>query len=422
MTVTSVTSDLGNPLLQRLQERNVSEWNNDLWYDPRDLWLEPLGSVPESRIEELEHLVVPTQTGVSVALNLTSRLISSLRRRDPRLSENRKRLYKLAELSAKDLGKDLQKMPWFSDGAGGAILRGPTGCSKSHSLGGFMRLTPNTLEHGPNEECGWSHLQQLVYLRVFMPADYSRSGLLHGIVAEMDSVLGTNYMLEIERKKTIEKQLIYVLQLLTVHRCGTLILEEAQDRNLKQLVWGTEFVTVFLRIMNSGVPLVLVGNPLAFEHVLKFSQDMRRLTKGGVFDFAPVYDHDEVEWTTELVPGIWNWTIFNKPDSYAAPAKLLFERTGGIHGVLAIYRKECLVTALRAQADRVEEIHVHAAWYSPVMKPMHELIGAYADKTKGLPILATMPDQPIAYLSKRWSEITEMRAVMAEVTKRQASK
>lgn len=411
---TKIDIDAGNVLLERIQERTTDEWFADLHYDPRERWGRPFGTVPFSYTEELEHFNVPTSNGVLVACALSTRLIAGLRRRDPRDRANKRRLFQMAELSRQDLGKELKKMPWFADGASGAILRGPTGCAKSHIVTSFLRGIPQWLEHGPNVQCGWAAFKQLVYLRVFMPSDHSRSGLLAGIVAEVDSILDEQYSVTFSKIKTIEKQLLYVLQILTVHRCGMLLIEEAQDRNFRAEVWSTEFTTVFLRVMNCGIPLVLIGNPFAFDHILAFSQDLRRLTKGGCYECLPAFAADDPDWTEHLVPGIGKWTIFDKPDTaFTEDPKLLYERTGGVHAFLAAYRKETLLAAMYAKADCVDRLHMEIAWGSPVMKGLHSLIDGYA--RKDVKILGLSKDQPIAYLERQWAEQAVIREAIAAV-------
>lgn len=403
-TLNQFEIDRGNPLLRDIPERTMGEWLRDLKYDSRDAWPKPFGQVPESYTKQIEKLVIPTSNLVSIATSISSMLIASLRDRDPREQNNLRLIYKMAEYENMKFGAELEKMPWFKESAQGAILRGPTGCAKSHVFQAILRVLPQVSDHG--EHTGWQSLQQVVYLRVYMPADSSRTGLLLGIAAELDSILGTNYSAELQRRKRIEHQLLYVLRILMIHRVGMLILEEAQERTLGSSVWAKEFCTIFLRMMNCGIPLVLVGNPLAFDHVLAFSQNLRRLTKNGLHEFIPYFNADVEDWRDKLAPGIWNWTVFDKADEFKATPEFLYKRTGGVPDFLATYRRECLVTALRLGGDCVTRQHADAAWGSPVMLPLHELIEAMS--TKNIEVLSTMPDQPVAFLQKEWGKARKM--------------
>lgn len=403
--------DSGNPLLAKLPiERSFVEWGGRLGYDPRRSWKMPFGTRLESHVRLIKRLIVPTERAIALAVSLQTMLIDSLRRRDPRLVANRRRLFHLQELKGIDLGDELERMPWSADGAEGAIEQGPTGCSKTHSYEAFCRHMPQVVEHGPNEECGWLSLKQLVWLRVYMPADANRRSLYLAIAREVDVVLGTSYALRLTDRMKNGPMLLEVIHILTIHRCGLLILDEAQVRNLGPMILGNEFVVTFLRIMNCGVPMVLVGNPLSFENVLNFSQDLRRYTDGGIFDFAPVYDESDDEWREDLVPSIWSWTIFDRPDMSMRSVDLphlLYQRTGGVHDFLARYRRECLLNALRRGASRVEFQDLDAAYFSRSYRGLHRLIDAYV--AKDIDKLRVFEDQPIVFLQELWAEERDER-------------
>lgn len=396
--------DQGNPLLAPLlPERSFSQWAEDLHFDPVPNRQTVGLQVSESHLHLVEQVFIPSQRSIVLAMSLAAMMISSLRRRDPRIPANRHYPYQLATYSEKVSKRSLNQIPWLGEGAPGVILQGPTGSSKSHSCDAYLRLLPQYVDHDAHHECGWLKLRQLIYLRVPMPADFSRKGLLLNIVWKIDEALSTSYGDEINNRITQEQLLVEVLKILAVHRCGLLILEEVQERNVSSIGLGSEFSTVFLKIMNSGVPLALVGNPKSFDRIMSFSQDQRRLTSGGQFDFAPAFDHTDEEWGLDLVPGVWGWSVFPQDDEPIQNLpRFLFERTGGIPAVLSLYRRECLVEAFRAGAQRVTRNHADAAFWSPAMVGMHRLIDAYVKKD--LQALAqSFTDQPITFLRDVWS-------------------
>lgn len=396
--------DQGNPLLTPfLPERSFNQWAEDLYFDPISHRSTTELQISESHLHLVEQVFIPSQRSIVLAMSLAALMISSLRRRDPRVPVNRHYQYRLAQYSDKVNKYNLNDIPWLGEGAPGVILQGPTGSSKSHSCDAYLRLLPQYVDHDANDQCGWIKLRQLIYLRVPMPADFSRKGLLLNIIWKIDEALGTTYGGEVNNRITQEQLLVEVIKLLAIHRCGLLILEEVQERNVSSSGWGSEFSTVFLKIMNSGVPLALVGNPMSFARIMSFSQDQRRLTSGGQFDFVPAFDHADEEWGLDLVPGVWGWSVFPEADEPIDNlSQFLFERTGGIPAALSLYRRECLVEAFRAGARRVTRDHVDAAFWSPAMVGMHGLIEAYVKKD--LQTLAqSFTDQPIAFLRDIWA-------------------
>lgn len=408
---TLFTLDDGNPLLAPLlPEKSFLEWADCLSFDPLGSTQQKGGKIAESHFQHIDQLFIPTRRAITLAMNLSAMMVASLRRRDPRVLANRKYLFQLATFADQVNSHNIDTLPWIGEGAAGAILRGPTGCAKTHSCDAFLRLLPQCVAHGPNKECGWESLKQLVYLRVPMPSDASRKGLLVNIVWKLDEALGTSYSEDVNARLTQEVLLVEVLKLLTVHRCGLLILEEVQERNVQAKVLGSEFANLFLKILNTGIPLVLVGNPLSFEHIMGFTQDRRRLTSAGLFDFMPAFDQFEEEWALDLVPGVWGWSLLSQADEVVPNlAQLLYERTGGIPALLGVYRRECMIEAFRAGSTHVTMAHMDAAYWSPSMASMHDLIETYRDKDlKGL--AERYSDQPVAYLAEMWERERRQRA------------
>jgi hypothetical protein len=399
-----------NPLLRKLPpERTLIEWSDILKFRPR-LKSSPAKRIPESHAHVIKSIFVPTTLLVQVVVSLFTMLIVSLRQRDPRLAENRRMLFAFAEAKRAKMAADLRNLPWFPEGASGAILMGPTGCMKTHTLRALFRLLPQVIEHGPEPECGWMALKQLVYLHVDI--DASRGGLMLAIATAADRALGTDYARAVQRLKTVEQKMVEVLHILMVHRCGMLVLDEVQTRNVAPKVLGPEFVAFFLRTMNCGIPLVLAGNPLSFEHVLNHSQDLRRLVDTGKFEFYPFYDGLDREWTKQMVPGVWTWSVFEKPDEFLPGPELLYSRTGGVADFLARYRRETLVQALRAGVDCVRKKHFEAAFDSPAMRGLRPLISAYV--ARDVSKLGDFSDQPMAYLDEFWNRMKAKRGAEAK--------
>lgn len=402
--------DALNPLLRHLpRERSLVEWARALKHDPRRRWKRPYPYPAPSHAHAVGSMFVPTAVAVQAVLSVFTMMVVSLRQRDPNIAQNRRALFEFGEWRRAPLGKDLKEMPWFPSNAAGSIWRGPTGCAKTFTAEGLFRLIPQVIDHGEEPDSGWISLRQLLYLRVGMPSDVSRAGLLLAIAESADHVLGTRYAVEVLKRRTIEEKLVEVLHLLIIHRCGLLVLDEVQDRNVKPVVLGSEFATFFLRLLNCGIPLLLIGNPMSFDYLLTFSQDLRRLCANGMFDFGPAASPADEEWTEQLVPGIWNWTLFNEKDEFVADlAKLLFERTGGIHDVLVKYRRECLIQAIEAGAPHVTRKHMDAAWRSPVMRGFKVLAEAYARRDVKT-LAKAFVDQPISYLETYWKEANQER-------------
>jgi hypothetical protein len=394
----------GNVLLWQLPEsRSFGEWAEAIHYDPRQNWPVPL---PErelrDRIMEIDALVVPLYKTITIAEALQRMHRHELIARDPRVEANRKAFYEKAQWK----GASIDSLPWFPRSAGGCIIQGPTGTSKSHSSEAAMRGIPNALvrEAVPG---AWLELHHLVHMTVHMPSDGTRGGLLFSIASEMDRWLGTNYRTEYRLLRTIDKQLVQILMWLLQHRCGMLIIEEAQDENLGVNPFGKEFVQFFMRVLNFGVPVVLIGNPLAFEHhINRHSQVLRRLSYYGNFELNAFPDHRAKGWEREVMSMIWGWSPFSEPEEEIEDLnKLIWDLTGGIDDMVVRLRRETLLAVEKEQGTKVLKRHIEQAYNSPAITSFHRIIEGYWDKSTEK-LRRYCDDQPLEYLRRMWGQNT----------------
>lgn len=410
-----------NPLTQHLPQRlSVHECRHHLRYDPSKAWGGlPPNDLREEMANDVKRTFAPTDIATKTVSALQNMLYTGLKYRDPRVANNRRSLYETGAM----LGSELRNLPWFPTYAAGATVRGITGCGKSLCIERFLLPRfDQVYTHGKREDCGWLKMSQLAYLIVPMPADGSRGGLLLEIAMQMDTILGTDYSAQLRsRYKTVEKGLVAVLHWLSLHRCGLLVIEEAQERHSTAVVFGSDFVTFFLRVLNFGIPLVLVGNPLAFKNIDSFSQDVRRFSEGGKFHFDPVSDYRSKAWKEDLVPVIWGFNVFSNPDEPVDGLnQMLWEMTGGIPDALCRLRRVTLQTAALDDKQRVLKKHIEYAYESEVYAPMRPLIRPFV--TKNPLLLKPFMDIPHAYFEDKWNAEKAAEALRRANAKMNAGK
>lgn len=341
-------------------------------------------------VDQYNEIFVPTEQTLAIAIAMQDMLFAGLDRRDPRLKENRQFIMRSAGLK----GARIQDIPLFERPeapALGMLIEGITGTGKSVIAERVLSLFPQVIVRGPNPSCGWAALKQLVWLRVHMPSDGSRGGFLTGAFLELDRVLGTTYM-EQYRSWTVERQLVIFLHLLSLHRCGLLVIEEAQQNALSMHApYGAEFLTFFLRLLNFGIPTTLIGNPLAFVRLNEFSQDGCRFSESGTFRLEPTMDHESRDWASLWIDRLWKPTLLSEPDApYQAVSEdpldqtlegFIWKRTAGFPRFLARLRREVQARALAEGLSQVTPELVDDVYRtSPKFARIRHLIEAFVHK------------------------------------------
>lgn len=273
-----------------------------------------------------ERLFEPT----TATLELATRLFRMVRRgylsRDPRQLSVRKETMALAGCR----GKQLSELPSFDAYAQCIRVSGETGTGKSYEIKNALRLLPRFIVHPENKAAGWSHLVQLVWLYVPMSHDGTLGGLLLNILSAIDEAIGTGYSTQPSLiRLSNEKLAVHVGIILRIHAVGVLVIDELQQRNFSGMAHGGLAALFFLRLLNFGIPMVLMGNPYGLGALDRYSQDVRRTSSAGSFDFEPI-GLDEFDWHKCIAPGVWRYYVLSEPMTFGDEGgEVLFKYSGG---------------------------------------------------------------------------------------------
>ena len=322
-----------NPLLVGLPRfTEVSDILDKLAFDPLvGIDLGSLGVVDRVSLLVGEKVPLePTMQSVRAAMTWWGMLEMGLRARNPVIPEA-KRLY-WAQINAAARGDPLPPAP--TRGMSIHVTKGPTGTGKSVTVQRFCTLIPQVMFRGKDEAAGWNEMQQIVYLELNMSHDGSRSGLLARILLQIDSLLGTTYAIDLpKRYSRVDRLVVVTVGRLIAHFTGILFVDEGQLRNLIKS-GNAEVMQMFLmELMNSGIPLVMVGNERAFDWVT-YSQDLSRLNLTPPEIFAPIGSTNlpdaDTEWDSVSV-GVMRYYVLRNPilDPEGC-SKMLRSCSGGI--------------------------------------------------------------------------------------------
>lgn len=328
-----------NPLAQQIPYYSDSEQlATDLAFNPLEGL--DLASLSFTEIDELligeKTPLEPTMQMIRTALTWHGMLHAGLRRRNPNVAKARQ-LYWEAVLH-KPNGKT---HPFMSPtrGISVQVVKGTTGTGKSVTRQRFCELLPQVIRHGANSVAGWEALTQLVYLDVSISHDGTRGGFLTNILVQIDIALGTSYAVDLPRKhKTVERLAVATVCRLVAHYTGILFLEEGQLRNLVLSGQANLMQDFFLMLMNSGIPIVFLGNEAAFNWIT-YSQDSNRLyttpsehfmPAGAIAMTAEAQEEADLEWDA-IAKGVMSYYCLSIPISDPKECKqLLHSHSGGI--------------------------------------------------------------------------------------------
>lgn len=313
--------------------------------------------VPADRREPLliayEKHFAPTSALLEPAFSIQSLLRRTLVNANPIDKSVRKRCNEIGMVESRD---DLRRIARTQ--GGGLLLCGITGTGKSAVLKRALEtfVPEQVVDYGHSEAAGFYGLRQCVYLLVDHASNGTRGGLLKRVLQCLDEKVGTDYFSEHIKATNIDSLLVVVCKLLTLHRVAILCIDEKQESTFEDSPWRLEFALFYLQLMNLGVSVILSGNPLAFEHLMLYSQVVRRFSTGGIHTLPPATSGQENWWKRDFVPQarkfsiVENWSI----DS-TVRAQYEDENSGGLPGIFMAYHVEVQRLALR-RADNSAEV------------------------------------------------------------------
>jgi hypothetical protein len=375
---------------------------------------DPLADFPAGASEEVqdEYLgyaderFTVTKASLNIAMEIQTMLRAGYRQRNPYEASNRKLFYQLLERGPK---LDAHGLPaCFYPRAYCYIVRGITNLGKSTAVNRALDQYDQVIIHGDSRDARWLRHTQVVYLIVKMPGDGTRKGLLLNILAALDQTLFTDYVNEHSRgRPEIEKLAIKVQKLLALHSVGVLVIEEMQDKNFMKSRDASNLQLFFLGILSFGVPIVLVGNPMAFANVGEFKQTESRFTSVDPITLWPYHDWEEPEWRDAIAPAIWNYRVV----ADAAPfdenvAKTLWKCSGGIPGYARKLVCDVQKNIIRGSSQRLDVSSIERqfeqsesfAEYRPLIKALCSFDNAQLVAAKG-------DDIPVDDFVRRWKAL-----------------
>ena len=347
-----------------------------------------------------EEMFEPTLNSTDIATRLYRLIRRGYLARDPRQPSVRRFTMELASHA----GKEITTLRWFATYAKGMRISGITGVGKSYDIVRALKALPQRIDHGRCDAAGWNHMTQAVWLYVAMSHDGSLGGLMLQILRALDEAIGTSYSQDRNLiRLSNEKLAVHIGIIFLNHGVGVLVIDELQHRNFSG-ARGELAATFFLRLLNFGIPIVLMGNPYGMAELDSFSQDMRRIGSGGSIEMYPMAA-DDFDWKEFLAPALWRYNVMPEASLVNdTDGLMLFRYSGGIRDYACRIRVASQRLAIDLGDKAVTEEHMEKAFHGPDFSVGdRKLICGFRDRNPLL--LMDFTDVPWEEYAIKWKRI-----------------
>lgn len=394
-----------NPLLDQIPVfKEFDDFLKALAFNPLEgIDLNSLSFVERAGLLSGEKMPLePTMKSVRAAITWYGMLISGLRARNPTIAANRAHYHKVLQCALEEK-PELPSVP--TSGMAINVMKGPTGTGKTVTHQRFCACLPQVIDHGKIDAAGWNNMRQLVYLNTDLSHDGSRGGFLAGILYEMDKHLGTNYAIDLRKQhRTVETLTVATIGRLVAHYTGIIFVDETQLRNIEYTPHAEQMQMFLLKLMNSGIPLVLSGNECAFNWIT-YSQDKSRFGLTEKFLFSPIgstYEPDaDTEWAA-LFDGVSSYYVLKIPIADPEMCSITLRKcSGGIARFALILWCYAQTEALYNGKETINHTDIQAAYDSASFDEIRPLADGFHYKKAEL--LALYPDVNASFYEKLWN-------------------
>ncbi|BBH15058.1 ATP-binding protein [Chromobacterium haemolyticum] len=209
-------------------------------------------------------------------------------------------------IEKKDLSPGSQQV---SNTAASFALVGCSGVGKTKSMERVLSLYPQVIYH--NEPFS---LHQIVWLKLDCPSRGSHKDLCISFFAEVDRLLGTNYLAKYGRDGiSAGVMLVHMAQVASLHAIGVLVIDEIQNIQEASGINAHDLMTFLVRMVNIvAIPVIFIGTLSALPLLQKDFRQARRASGLGsmVWERMPqnaswdyfIQKMWQLQWTREFTP------------------------------------------------------------------------------------------------------------------------
>jgi hypothetical protein len=236
--------------------------------------------------------------------------------------------------------------------AAGFTIIGLSGIGKSTAIERVLSFYPQIIKH--HEYQGKPFIfTQISWMKLDCPFDGSLKGLCMSFFAELDRLLGSNYLNKFgSQKNTTDLMLQRMAHLASLHGIGLLIIDEIQHLSLSKSGGSDKMLNFFVTLVNTiGIPVLLVGTNKAISVLQSEFRQARRGSGQGDMVWSQMPKDESWEL---FVEGMWEyqWTTNYTPLT-SEFSDLIYDES---QGILDIAVKLFMLSQVRAIATGEEKL------------------------------------------------------------------
>lgn len=248
-------------------------------------------------------------------------------------------------------GQISQAVQAFSSGLS---IIGISGIGKSTAINRILSLMPQVVCHSEYNGIKLS-MYQILFLKLECPPDGSIKGLINNFFAEIDKLLGTNYLDRYGKNGKLSSASLMPIvgQIARTCNLGLLCVDEIQNLSVAKSGGAEKMLSFFVLMSNSiSLPTILIGTPKSRSLFSDFR--IARRGSGGSGDIAWLpMKKSELSWQL-FIEGIWDYQWIRNP------TKLTDELNSAMHeascGITDIATKIFILSQIRAITSGTETL------------------------------------------------------------------
>ena len=209
-----------------------------------------------------------------------------------------------AGYKAYDLGKPLHTAGDYHPHTYGFSILGISGICKSTTVEAILSYYTQLIRHRNYRKTPVS-FTQVTWIKLDCTPDGSLKGLCLSFFQELDRLLGTSYFSQYQRRYTLDAMILAMARLTEIYNVGIIVLDELQNLCTASKDVSAKVLNFFVTLVNTiGVPVVMIGTPLALSILQKEFQQARRGSGQG--DALWERMQNDAEWDT-FCQAIWQY-------------------------------------------------------------------------------------------------------------------